>query len=64
MSRSKKNTLRGLHYQISNTQDKLITVMYGKIFDVAVDLRKKSKTFGKYVSCKLSSRKNKSTLGT
>ena len=57
ISKSKKNTLRGLHYQISNTQDKLITVIDGKIFDVAVDLRKKSKTFGKYVSCELSSRK-------
>ncbi len=50
MSYSKKNVLRGLHIQLKNPQAKLITVTYGKIFDVAVDLRKKSKTFGKYVS--------------
>ena len=48
--KSKKNVLRGLHIQLKNPQAKLITVTYGKIFDVAVDLRKKSKTFGKYVS--------------
>ena len=57
LSKSKKNTLRGLHYQVKNTQDKLITVVDGKIFDVAVDLRKKSKTFGKHVSCILCSKK-------
>tara|TARA_Y100000389_G_scaffold204076_1_gene254845 strand:- start:2148 stop:2675 length:528 start_codon:yes stop_codon:yes gene_type:complete len=50
MSSSKKRVLRGLHIQIKNSQAKIITVTYGKIFDVAVDLRKKSKTFGKYVS--------------
>ena len=50
MSYSKKNVLRGLHIQLKNPQAKLVTVTYGKIFDVAVDLRKKSKTFGKYVS--------------
>ena len=50
MSSSKKNVLRGLHLQIKNPQAKIITVTYGKIFDVAVDLRKNSKTFGKYVS--------------
>tara|TARA_Y100000768_G_scaffold184370_1_gene138058 strand:- start:102 stop:620 length:519 start_codon:yes stop_codon:yes gene_type:complete len=50
MSFSKKNVLRGLHIQLKNPQAKLVTVTYGKIFDVAVDLRKKSKTFGKYVS--------------
>ena len=50
MSFSKKNVLRGLHLQTVNSQAKLITVTYGKIFDVAVDLRKNSKTFGKYVS--------------
>ncbi len=50
MSFSKKNVLRGLHIQIKNNQAKIITVTHGKIFDVAVDLRKKSKTFGKYFS--------------
>ena len=50
MSYSKKNVLRGMHVQLKKPQAKLITVTYGKIFDVAVDLRKKSKTFGKYVS--------------
>tara|TARA_B100000902_G_scaffold393052_1_gene446586 strand:+ start:194 stop:712 length:519 start_codon:yes stop_codon:yes gene_type:complete len=50
MSYSKKNVVRGLHIQLKNPQAKLITVTNGKIFDVAVDLRKKSRTFGKYVS--------------
>ena len=50
MSRSKKKVLRGLHIQTKNSQAKLITVAHGKIFDVAVDLRKKSPTFGKYYS--------------
>ena len=43
MSFSKKNVLRGLHLQINKSQAKIITVTHGKIFDVAVDLRKKSK---------------------
>ena len=46
----KKKCLRGLHIQSKNTQAKIITVTHGKIFDVAVDLRKKSKSFGKYVT--------------
>ena len=50
MSFSKKNVLRGLHMQSKKAQAKIITVTHGKIFDVAVDLRKNSKTFGKYVS--------------
>ena len=50
MSFSKKNVLRGLHIQIKNPQAKIITVTHGKILDVAVDLRKKSKNFGKYFS--------------
>ena len=50
MSFSKKNVLRGLHFQSKFSQGKLITVTHGKILDVAVDLRKKSKTFGKYFS--------------
>ena len=50
MSKSKKKVLRGLHIQTKDTQAKLITVTHGKIFDVAVDLRRKSPTFGKYYS--------------
>jgi dTDP-4-dehydrorhamnose 3,5-epimerase len=50
MSYSKKNVLRGMHLQTKNSQAKIITVTNGKIFDVAVDLRVNSKTFGKYVS--------------
>ena len=50
MSSSKRNVLRGLHIQLKKSQAKIITVTHGKIFDVAVDLRKNSKTFGKYVS--------------
>lgn len=47
LSSSKKNVLRGLHLQTKNSQGKFITVVSGKIFDVAVDLRRNSKTFGK-----------------
>jgi dTDP-4-dehydrorhamnose 3,5-epimerase len=54
MSFSKKNVLRGLHIQTNRSQAKIITVTQGKIFDVAVDLRAKSKTFGKYVCVKIS----------
>ena len=56
LSISKKNVLRGLHIQTKNSQAKFITVIKGEIFDVAVDLRKKSKTFGKYFSINLSSK--------
>jgi dTDP-4-dehydrorhamnose 3,5-epimerase len=49
-SNSKKNVLRGLHIQTKNPQGKFLTVLKGKIFDVLVDLRKNSKTFGKYFS--------------
>ena len=49
MSYSKKNVLRGLHMQTNKSQAKIITVTHGKIFDVAVDLRKNSKNFGKYI---------------
>ena len=48
VSKSKKNTLRGLHLQKEKTQDKFITVLKGEILDVVVDLRKNSKTFGKH----------------
>lgn len=51
---SKKNTLRGLHYQIKQPQGKLIQVVWGEIFDVAVDLRKNSPTLGQWVSNRLS----------
>ena len=56
LSSSKKNVLRGLHMQTSFPQGKYLSVIKGEIFDVAVDLRKKSKTFGKYFSIKLSDR--------
>tara|TARA_B100002051_G_C16669789_1_gene603835 strand:- start:674 stop:1198 length:525 start_codon:yes stop_codon:yes gene_type:complete len=62
MSYSKKNVLRGLHLQLNNPQAKLITVLRGKIYDVSVDCRKKSKTFGKYFSIYLSEKENKSLL--
>ena len=62
MSCSKKNVLRGLHIQTANPQAKLLTVAYGKIFDVCVDLRKKSKTYGKYFSVKISQKSNFSIL--
>jgi len=55
-SSSKKNILRGLHLQIKNPQAKFLTVVKGRIFDVAVDLRKNSKTFGKYFSITLSNK--------
>ena len=55
MSFSKKNVLRGLHFQSKNAQAKIITVTNGKIMDVAVDLRKNSPTFGKYFSIIISS---------
>lgn len=50
----KKKTLRGLHIQLKNSQAKLITVSHGKIFDVVVDLRIKSKTFGKSFAINMS----------
>ena len=53
-SLSKKNVLRGLHFQVRKPQGKLISVIKGEIFEVAVDLRKSSKTFGKYFSIRLS----------
>jgi len=61
-SKSRKNVLRGLHLQNKKSQGKFITVLKGEIFDVAVDLRKNSKTFGKYFSIYLSEKENKSLL--
>lgn len=54
-SRSAKNVLRGLHYQIKHPQGKLVRVTAGEVFDVAVDIRKSSPTFGKWVGATLSS---------
>ena len=51
---SKKNVIRGLHFQIKKPQGKFISVIKGKIIDIAVDLRKKSKTFGKHFKIILS----------
>ncbi len=53
-SRSPKGILRGMHYQIEHTQGKLVRVVTGKVFDVAVDIRKSSTTFGQWVGVELS----------
>ncbi len=54
-SRSRQNVLRGLHYQIQQPQGKLLRVVFGAVFDVAVDIRKNSPTFGQWAGCLLSS---------
>jgi dTDP-4-dehydrorhamnose 3,5-epimerase len=53
-SRSARGVLRGLHYQTQHTQGKLVRVISGSVYDVAVDLRKSSPTFGKWVGVELS----------
>lgn len=53
-SRSVKNVLRGLHYQIQQPQGKLVRAIVGTVLDVAVDIRQSSPTFGQWVSCLLS----------
>ena len=60
MSFSNKYVVRGLHLQQKKSQGKFVSVIKGKIFDVAVDLRKNSKTFGQYYKCILSEKNSKS----
>ena len=60
MSYSKKNVIRGLHIQTKKSQGKFISILKGKVYDVALDLRKNSKTFGKCFTCILSEKNSKS----
>lgn len=60
MSYSKKNVIRGMHIQTRESQGKFISVLKGKIFDVSIDLRKKSKTFGKCYTTIISDKNSKS----
>jgi dTDP-4-dehydrorhamnose 3,5-epimerase len=62
MSFSKKNVIRGLHLQKKKSQGKFVSVLKGKIFDVAVDLRAGSKTYGHYYQCILSEKNSKSVF--
>lgn len=54
VSYSKKNVIRGLHFQLEEPQDKIVNVLYGCIYDVVVDLRKNSNTFGRWKMIELS----------
>jgi dTDP-4-dehydrorhamnose 3,5-epimerase len=58
-SKSAKGILRGLHYQLENTQGKLVRVTQGRVFDVVVDLRQSSSTFGQWFGLELSAQNNK-----
>lgn len=62
VSKSYQGAIRGLHYQIVNPQDKLITCLKGEVLDVAVDIRKDSPSFGNYVAYKLSEKNHRSVL--
>jgi dTDP-4-dehydrorhamnose 3,5-epimerase len=62
-SSSRKGVLRGLHYQIEQTQGKLVRVCHGTVFDVAVDLRQSSSTFSKWVGVELSAENKKQLWG-
>ena len=59
-SKSKKDVIRGLHIQKKLPQGKFVSVLKGRVYDVALDLRKKSRTFGKYFSIILSEQNSKS----
>lgn len=61
-SASRKGVLRGLHFQKTHPQAKLVRVLKGEVFDVAVDLRKGSRTYGKWVGCMLSEENKKQFL--
>ena len=56
---SRKSTLRGMHYQLEKTQGKLVRVVSGAVFDVAVDLRRSSPTYGKWMGLELSAENHK-----
>lgn len=58
-SRSQKGVLRGLHYQLENTQGKLVRVTAGEVLDVAVDIRRSSPHFGKWVAVRLSAKNHR-----
>ena len=58
-SRSARHTIRGLHYQLGHAQGKLIGVLSGELFDVAIDFRKSSPTFGKWAGFRLSGREHR-----
>lgn len=58
-SRSQVGVLRGLHYQLTKPQAKLVTVLRGRVLDVAVDIRRASQTFGQWYACELSDENHK-----
>ena len=62
LSCSKKGVIRGLHYQLRCPQSKLVSVVKGSIYDIAVDIRKSSPTFGRYIAVRLNDKNNLSLL--